>query len=468
MFAPKHYLSQWHIRYNDDADAKASEEGFESWTYALSAHEGYPIVPPTDLGKPTLNPWRPVSLNPDLVVWERNPYYWRVDPDGNQLPYIDRVRAQVVPDPMHIIRIMEGDVDIAYTGLNLDDYQLLKENEDYGNNAVTLIPGIESASVGVALNLNHPATRRAQLYQDVRIRHALSIAIDREEVNDKVYYGHAVPRQSAPIPHSTYYRTEWGQAYADYDPQRANALLDQIGMKRGADGFRHAPWDEPLQIVLEYPEQLFNGYEVLDLIKEHWERIGIDVSLTPLSSASFSDRHDRRPRTTEGETAVNDHDAVAMAVVGDEIATFMRGAAYHSCFRSHMRDQMLTGDCGGHFDWGSAWGEWIAANNADFSSITMPGNEPPPEIKELDVWTRHWVHTEYGSTEYIKLARNIFDLQAENLWIIGIVGLAPHPLVTNKSLRNVPVAYKPGSFSGRSSFGRRSLAYSADQLYFLQ
>ena len=462
VFAPKHYLSQWHIRYNDDAMAKAREEGFESWEKAMSAHEGYPYNLPTDVDKPTLDPWRPVDLNPDLV-WKRNPYYARVDAAGKQLPYIDQVLAERVQDQdpeLLSVKIMQGEVDIAYSRLRLDHFGVLKEHEDTGDYSVTLIRRLESASVGVALNLNHPEDRRAELYQDARFRYALSLAIDRNQVNEYVYYGLAVPRQSAPVPNPTYYKAEWEQAYASYDPERANALLDEIGMTtRDPDGVRFAPWGEPLKIVIEFPEHLFHGYEVLDMIKHYWNALGIDVSLSPLAPHIFNSRHNRQPRTTEQEKPVNQHDAVAMAVVGDSIEMFLRGASYHSCFRSKMHAQALLGDCGASFDWGSAWGDWIAAHNANLGG-TMPGRQPPPEVITLDAWTREWVKTLYASDRHVELAHNIFDLQAEKLWIIGVVGLAPHPIIAKNNVGNVPTTYAPGSS------GQRSLAYSSEQLYF--
>ena len=294
VFAPKHYLSQWHINYNDDANANAREEGFDSWEQALSGHEGYPYNIPTDVDKPTLDPWRTADLNPDLV-WTRNPYYHRVDAAGKQLPYIDEVVAHRVQDqdPQVLsLKIIQGEVDIAYSRLSLDQFAELKEQEDTGDYSVTLIRGLESASVGVALNLNHPDERRAELYQDARFRYALSLAIDRDEVNDNVYYGLAVPRQSAPIPNPTYYRVEWAQAYATYDPKRANALLDEIGMTtRDPDGLRLAPWGgEPLEILIEFPEHPFSR-----LRRPRYDQAILEVTRHRCLSQAATAPHIQRP-----------------------------------------------------------------------------------------------------------------------------------------------------------------------------
>jgi peptide/nickel transport system substrate-binding protein len=457
-FAPKHYLSQWHIRYNSDADAKAKEEGFDNWWEAMGSHAGYPIFL-KDADSPTLHPWRPVELASTRKIFERNAYYWRVDAAGNQLPYIDRVVSNVVEPEVYTLKIISGEADIAHTRTNFADYALFKENEEAGGYLVTPIPGLHAATVGVALNFNHPEEWRAQLYQDVRFRRALSLAINREEVNEAVFFGLATPRQSAPIPASSYYKPEWEQGYAAYQPDQANALLDEIGMTmRDRDGFRHAPGGERLQIVLEFP-QVTLGVESLELIKEYWQEIGIDVLLKPLEDGLFFDRR-----------LVNEHDARAMPIEGEEIADFNQGAHYHSCFRSQMLGSSRWRACGADFDWGFAWGEWIAAHNAieagdktlaDFDG-SMPGTEPPDVIKELDAWTRRWVNTEFGSAEYVELAQKIYDLQAENLWVIGVVGMAPQPYITKNNIGNVPTAYTPGmEWPG-------SLAYFAEQLFFRQ
>ncbi len=448
-FAPKHYLSQWHILYNDNAEARAREEGFENWWEALAERDGASGTKYVD--NPTLHPWKLVSRNSH--VFERNAYYWRVDKAANQLPYIDRVESRVVDQEVYTLKIFSGEATIAYTHTTLDSVVLLKQNEERGGYKVTLIP--DFITVSLALNLNHTTPWRAQLYQDERFRHALSLAINREEFNEIVYLGLGTPRQSTPIwtVSKSDYNPEWERAYAGYDPDEANGLLDEIGLtKRDADGFRWGFGEEPLVLVIDYREGTFRD-DSLELIKEYWQQIGIKVKLRSVLRGEFSN--------LSWEKESNDHDARALPVNSEEIFEFTWGAPYHSCFQSQMPENSWR-PCGAQFNWAFDWGKWIAAHNATMANFdhTMPGIEPPEAIKTLDVWTREWVNTDFGSDEYLDLATKIFNLQAAKLWTIGVVGEAVIPLAASKVLGNVPTAFMPGT--GHPV----SLSFYGDQLFF--
>ena len=276
MLKPKHYLSKWHIDFNDKANEVAKEEGHETWQQAFTDHFFW--KPSTDLDLPVIQAWRFTEITPTVRVFERNPYYLRVDTAGNQLPYIDRIVSTVVEKEVYNLKIIGGEADLAYGQTSLENFALYKENEEAGDYRVTLIPGLSAAEVGLVLNQNHLQEWRAELYQDIRFRRALSLAINRDEVNEQVFFGLSTPRQAAVPPVHSYYQEEWGKAWADYDPDQANALLDEIGMTdRTRDGFRRAPGGEELQILIEYAEGL--PVPAMELIKEYWEAVGVKVLL---------------------------------------------------------------------------------------------------------------------------------------------------------------------------------------------
>ena len=267
LYQPKHYLEKWHIEHNPDADAIAKEEGFDNWAEALHAHFWW--TPTLDKDKPTLHAWRFAELSPTTRIWERNPYYWKVDTANNQLPYVDSVVSTVVEKDVYTLKVISGEADVAFVRTSLDDYALYKENEDQGGYRVVLILGLNGSDIGISLNRNHPEQWRAELYQHLRFRQALSMAINRDEVNEAAFFGLAAPRQTTTLPQNSYYKPEWENVAADYDPDAAGALLDELGLtEKDRAGIRIGPNGEPLQIVIEFPTPRIST-EAMELVKEY-------------------------------------------------------------------------------------------------------------------------------------------------------------------------------------------------------
>ena len=435
MLKPMHYLKKWHIDFNDQANEVAKEEGHESWQQAFTDHFFW--KPSTDLDLPVIQAWRFTEITPTVRVFERNPYYLRVDTAGNQLPYIDRIVSTVVEKEVYNLKIIGGETDLAYGSTSLENFALYKENEEAGDYKVTLIPGLSAADVAVVLNQNHLDEWKAELYQDVRFRRALSLAINRDEVNEQVFFGLSTPRQAAPPSVHSYYKDEWGNAWADYDPDQANALLDEAGLtERARDGFRLAPGGEELQILIEYSEG--TPVPAMELIKEYWEAVGVKVLLKVETGQS------RNVTRT-----LNEHDARASGIgEASETGQYITGGGEaFTCNRSRG----VTADarwmpCGTDNGWGWQWGKWLAANAAikagthtlaDFGG-EMPGWEPPQEVKDLDEWSWAIRVTEFGSPEYVELATNIAQLQADKLWAIGVAGMSPTIYIARSNIGNVP------------------------------
>ena len=419
-FAPKHYLEKWHIEYNEDANELAKSEGFENWWEAFNHH--WQVAPSNDIEKPMVQPWVFEEFTSTYRTFVRNPYYYAVDRAGNQLPYIDRVVSSIVDPEVYNLKIMSGEADLAFMNTSFQNYPLYKENEEQGGYRVVLIPGMTGAAVAYHLNQNHSDPVQRELYQDVRFRRALSTAINRDEINESVYFGVATPRQATIPSAASYYKPEWGEdhPYAGYDPAAANRLLDEIGLtERDGDGFRKRSDGKTVQLIVGYSSGISGAEETVhELIKEYWEEIGLKVLLKPEEYAIYFER-----------VQAGEHDVIGTA------EGFEHEFKYFIVSPETIR-------------FGPLWHQWLRANQsvqegkttlADYEGGTLPGEEPPQKIKDFyDLQARKYA-SRYRSPEYMALSEEIFDWYAEETVLIGTVGMVPTPLVAADNLGNVNV-----------------------------
>ncbi len=424
FFKPKHFLKKYHIKYNSDANELAKEEGFETWSQALSYWNSWS---PQKVGVPTLSPWVLTKFTPSTKIFERNPYYWKVDTAGNQLPYVDRVICHIVDTELYHLKIISGEADVAFTRTTFENYPLYKENAEAGNYRVILLDSTMCADPGLPLNLNEENPVLRKIYRDVRFRRALSLAINRDEINESLFFGLAVPRQCTALPSSSFYKEEWAQAYAQYDPDGANRLLDEMDLtKRGKQGFRIGPDGEELLLMVEYASDLVST-SLLELVKEYWEAVGVKLILKTRERSFWSER---RQSSKHGimATPVKDANEPTLWSSSIELNWSRGGSPYTS------------------YAW--EWGLWLEAEKEiksgakslqDFEGDKMPGEEPPEDVKEFNRWVDKWMATPYGSKEYRELAEKIFDFHAENVFIIGTVGLTPWVWVAKNYVGNVPM-----------------------------
>lgn len=424
MYAPKHYLERWHIKYNAEADELAKKEGFGGWGEAFHYH-WEPIVP-KDMDKPTMYSWDLEVFTLSGKVFVRNPYYWQVDTAGNQLPYIDKVVISIVDVEVYQLKIIAGEADVAYVGTSFENYPLYQENEERGDYRVHLIPGIFGSRMafGIHQTIDDPILRG--LFRDVRFRQALSLAINREEINNTVYYAQAVPRQATTLPTASFYKKEWGESYAQYDLEKANRLLDEMGLtERDKKGFRLGPDGKSILLLVEFPEG--ESTATLELVREYWEAIGLQVSLKPRSGDFFFQR-----------ATAPDHAIMAQPLYGSD-ETF-------SYFEGPLRTT--------EHQWDTLWAEWQDTEG-------QAGEEPPEKIKQFYKWEKQWSETVFGTEEYRELGEKLFDFFSENLYIIGTVGLLPQVYIANKNIGNVPKEFAPAQTDWPGDLG-----YEAHQLFF--
>jgi peptide/nickel transport system substrate-binding protein len=212
--APRHYLEQWHIDFNEDADALAEEEGFASWIEAFTFHrDGQTGDLQLDPNLPVVKPWILESVDEfGNKFYVRNPYYWKVDTEGNQLPYVDRqVRLLIGDIEVVKLNIQAGELDYA-DKLNISDLPVLRAGEAEGNYTTMLFPFDAGAANKYQFNItvNDPVLR--EIFNDLRFRQAMSLAVNRDDINDTLYFGLGVPRQWGVSSASPFYEDWMGIA----------------------------------------------------------------------------------------------------------------------------------------------------------------------------------------------------------------------------------------------------------------
>lgn len=435
FFLPKHYLKQFHPRYvaKEQLEKLAKQEGFDYW-YQLfsskaSSYYGEPLI---NIDIPVLRAFKLKSRSGTESFLERNPYYWKIDTAGNQLPYIDRIHAKLVESvEVFNMKVISGESDFAGFSTAFDHYPVYKENEKKSNTRVLIWNLGYPAVVSFHLNLNHKDPVMRKIFQDKRFRIALSLGMDREEINQIAFLGYGTPMQLCVIPkESKYYVDMYAKAHTRYDPVKANRLLDEIGLKKGPDGYRLRPDGKPLQITVEFTPAAAGAAKITicEMVQRQWEKLGLKIVFKQI---------DRQLYMVRARQA-GEHDI--------------------GLWHADMHTELLweTGSyvspIGVMQEWAPQWFLW-------YTSGGKAGEEPPTEIKRImDLYKV--IQTSTDKAKKLKAAKEIWRSNAENLWAIGTLGLVPQPIVVNKDLKNIP---EKGIWTWDYFFG---VLYSPEQYFF--
>ena len=411
-YHPSHYLKKWHIKYNPDAEKLAKQEGFDTWWKAFSWHTSTN----NDPNLPTLNPYRLVRKTTTETIYERNPYFGAVDTAGNQLPYVDRwIGVYVSNKEVLNMKLISGELDLAGRNTDLSDYTLFKENEKKGDYRVLLYTSGLASEIAYAFNQNHKDPVLRKIFQDKRFRQAMSLAINREEISVFIYKGFANPVQATVLPTCSYFKKEWRTSYVNYDPKTANKLLDEIGLdKRDKDGFRLRPDGKPLNITISVPIGVTGGtafYPVSELVKKYWEDVGVKVALESITMPLYYER----ARAGLLDIGIWTLDRV------NESRAYIPGWSKWDISDPSQRIA---------FGWANDWGLWYETGG-------KKGEAPSPDARRFFDTKNQW-HLAITDKKYFELAQKLWDIQAENLFLIGTVGDAKIPIIVKNKIRNVP------------------------------
>jgi peptide/nickel transport system substrate-binding protein len=402
FFAPKHYLKQFHPKYTpkEKLDELVKKAGLQNW-YQLFGNMNDFLQNP-DL--PVIYPWKATNLpTATLQIMERNPYYWKIDPEGNQLPYIDRITHTLLGSAGEtaVLKAISGEVDMQERGLVIDNYTLLMENRTKGNYRVLRWPQGTGASPAILLNQNVKDPVLRKIFEDRRFRIALSLAINREEINQLFYLGLGEPRQASIISGAPFYDPEWEKAYAEYDPKKANEYLDKMGLtKRDKDGFRLRADGKTLILTIEYS----GDRPYMEVIKKYWEAIGVKVFLKPLERSLYV----TRAQAGEIEVGVWGFDR-NVAILSDP---------------GHLLGTVVEAP------WAPLYATW-------YNTGGRGGEEPKGDIKRIyELWDK--VKSTIDEKQRDRYFKEIINLHKKNIWMIGIVGEVPQLIVAKNNFRNIP------------------------------
>lgn len=409
-FFPKHYLKQFHPNYTpiEKLNDMAEKAGFEAWyqLFGDKANIGYYTNPDC----PVLRMWKVVSITPNRVVAERNPYYWKVDVEGNQLPYIDKVIIDIVSNEEVVkMKAMAGELSLQTFHFSLPDYPLLKEGEEKGDYRVLLWPSTGADAVFMVNHTYNEDPTIAELLNNPTFKKALSLTINREEINQLYALGLARAVQLSPAITDPVYEEKYSEAYAKFDPTSANELLDSIGLvEKDRDGYRLRPDGKRLTVSVLVSADWPMHSDICEMLKSYWKEIGVELLIQPIS---FELRAQR--------VAANSHQIVIWKI--DVLAyphyiNLARGAM--SAFSE------------GPEAVGPLWREWEVSGGKS-------GVRPPDDWFQVKEYMEKAAASP-SEEERVLYAKKMWDLYIENLWSIGIVQELPIPIVVKNNFRNVP------------------------------
>ena len=404
---PSHYLQQFHPDYASTAELAEAAQRFgvlsweELWGYGpMGAWWRNPELP-------VLGAWVARSVPPsDVIRMERNPFYHAVDEHGRQLPYLDAVEHTLfdVPETMELW-CTQGLIDVQSRHVNERFYTVLKRHESIGGFKV--VTWSDSQTTSIYLNQNASDPPVANLLAEPRFREALSVAIDRAQINEIYFNGLAEPRQASPVSGSPLFDASFESLWTSFDLEYAGRLLDELGLQKSSDnGMRSFPNGEPLSLSLVITSADDVQKTFYSVLVDDWRRLGLEIQVESLDRTEY----ESRARSGDVELAA---------------WTFDR-----SLLISAAPQRFLGTVADG--PWAPLWAAWLESRGAN-------GVEPPLAHPIRKVWQEWEFAKSAPSVEAANESlRAMIELHRENIWIIGIVGEMPRLHVVNDRVVNFP------------------------------
>ncbi|GAA5018010.1 ABC transporter substrate-binding protein [Actinopolymorpha pittospori] len=407
---PRHYLQRFHLKYSPDVAEQAKAERLEDWA-ALFGTKADPLL---NVDLPVLSAWkftRPANGGTRAVA-ERNPYYWKVDPDGRQLPYIDQVSFEVISDvQVMVTKAIAGDFDMHCRHFNsLTNKPVLARGRTQGDYDFFNLRSGSMNHTLIQLNQTHKDPVLRKIFQNKSFRIGLSHAINRQEIIDTAFQKQGRPWQAAPRPESELFDEEMATQYTKYDVSLANRTLDEAGYaRRDGNGRRLRPDGKPIAFSLEFSAELRPEWaDTAQLLTTYWKAVGITASAQPRSRALWVER-----------VEANEHDVVIWQ--GDQGGFNMRATILEPFYFFPQ----TTGS-----RYGIRWAEWYATRGKS-------GEEPlEPNRRQMALYDQILATTDQD--RQATLIKEILAIAKEQFQIIG-VGLEANGYGIVKShFHNVP------------------------------
>ena len=412
-YMPAHFLRQFHPKYvaQDELDRKAKAAGFDGWVSLIKGKWDWRLTPEL----PVLAPWKTVSpINTPTWGLERNPYYYGVDTAGNQLPYLDRISMGLAENLEVLnLRAIAGQYDLQGRHTSLAKLPVFLENRAKGGYEVRLDPAAHGSDATLQTNQSYEADPEVAKWLQTRdFRRALSMGIDRGQLNEAFWLGLGVPGSHAPaesMPENP--GPEWRTKWCTYNPKQANEFLDKIGLTtKDGEGYRlRTDGKGRLRLEILTPAGSIVPYtQIAEVIREQWRKIGIQADVKEVERTLFFTK-----------VASNEHHIALWVSDGSEqIYLFPRYTLPVDPAQSLL---------------GHPIARWYASGGAQ-------GKAPkdPQLLKVLEMFRSA---PGRKAPERRKLAQEIWKILVDEQWSIGTVGQSPATLgvrVFNKRLGNIP------------------------------
>ncbi|MEZ5812194.1 MAG: ABC transporter substrate-binding protein [Rhizobiaceae bacterium] len=446
-FQPKHFLGRFHPDIDPDADKNAQAIGFETGYDVIKAYYGSSDW--MDTATPMLNSPDKVAnmpadaaptLESHIVIKETtegrhfvaNPYFYMVDTAGNQLPYINEMDELFINDQqVRLLKLVNGEVDYKSQSLQLSDAPLLLENQEKGDYTIQLKPKIAMHAISFNVTSDDPVKR--QVFGDLRFRKAMSIAINRDELNEVAYFGQGTPAQYtgfSPLP--DFADKKWTSFAIEHDPDGAKALLDEVGVvDKDGDGFRDLPDGSPLVLNLNFATQGIAG-QVVELLSQYWAAVGIKSAVKEVTPDEF--------RSAQSS---NQND-VGLWEKGQPLGIVLgNNELWVPPFENYFGHRV-----------GMLWAEWVDSNGSK-------GVEPPDFVKQLIADINAFQSTPSGTDKFNELGARLVENMTSNLLFIG-TALTPDPIFHRNALKNFP-EFKTASYEYYRTYPYRPAQWYLDE-----
>jgi peptide/nickel transport system substrate-binding protein len=425
---PRHYAEQFHADYNPNvADLVAADGTVADWVGLFNKM----LSGPTDdtnnywnnLERPLLFPWVPTSIlggNTQMTM-SRNPYYWKVDTEGNQLPYIDEIIGVTYQDnEARTLAMINGDID--YVKDPGDDNRILYFDAIDNGAPIAISSLISDGGTTQTIHFNQTIADPvlAGIFADINFRIGMSHAINRQEIIDIVYNGQGTPSQAAPLESSPLYNEQLATQYLEFNIETANQYLDMVIPDRDADGYRLRPDGSPLNPIFSVSNDLSYGtnwVQVAELLIGYWDAVGVRVTLNSMANDQFTENKEQN--NLEITSYTGEGGAGITAILDPRYYTPMN---YFSLF-------------------GNGWYAWFV----DTSEAVQV--EPPQAM--IDARAEfETVLTTAGQDAQIAAMQTVLQTAADNFYVLGIARPGPGYQPYNVRLGNQPASWIIGWLEG--------------------
>jgi peptide/nickel transport system substrate-binding protein len=431
----KHYCAQFLPQYNSkNLDQLAQQNGVKTWSELFikkcavdtEANERW-----QNPERPTMEPWAikdPYIGGATIVTFERNPYYFKVDTAGNQLPYIDKLRIGVNADVQTLVlKVINGEIDYQDRHIQTNanravfadnaakgDYRIIDENDSDMNTAL------------ISLNLTHKDPVKRKIFDNKDFRIGLSYAIDRKAIIDSAYLGEGEPWQAGPRRESPYFNARLASQYTEYDVGKANQYLDKAFPKKDSEGFRLGPDGNRITFNIMVIPALGDFVDATQLVAQYWQKVGIDAKVQTVDRTLFYDRKDK-----------NEQDATVFQGSGGSGDALLEPTWYLPFWNESL--------------FAVPWGDWYASGGKS-------GEEPPAEVKkQMDLYRQ--IKASADPAKQKALFQQLLDIAADQFYAFGISTPGKLYAVVKNNMHNVPVAWWSWTYPS-------PVASNTEQYYF--